>query len=106
MKEIKIVHNPYKVETQIAFDGKAPAENSQFIQYLNDRFQLWVGEIPRLLVKETNCTDLKIIFKGTKLDYDDLHEVANCFDGATFELEHIEAKPFGEKEKELRTLFD
>ena len=72
MKEIKIKHNPYTLETEFEVEGKKVAKNTNIADHLTERFQEWVSEIPKLLVDDCNSTDFDIIFNGTDLDFQDL----------------------------------
>ena len=75
MREIFIKYNPYKVETEIKIDGKDIKKNSA-LNVGDKRLQEWIEDLPRILVKECNTKEFKIIFHGTVLDYEDLLSVA------------------------------
>ena len=108
MKRIEISHNPYKTVTTIKMNGKEIGE-SKFDSYLRDRFQLWVDKIPELLIDVFNEDSLEVNFHGTELDYQDLKielEKAENSGKAKFNLSHKKAKEFGEKEKEIRLIYD
>lgn len=107
MKQVLLSHNPYKVKTQILVDNEEPKQNSPIVQYLNKRFQLWVDQIPKLLETEYNDDEFEITFHGTDLDYQDLLVAVEYAkkNGLKFVTQKIDAKEFGEKEKDIRTLF-
>ena len=46
MTKVEITYNPYKVKAKIIVDGEEPKQNSKLIQFLNNRFQLLVDQIP------------------------------------------------------------
>jgi len=108
MKKIEISHNPYKTVTTIKMNGKEIGE-SKFDPYLRERFQLWVDKIPELLIHVFNEDILEVNFHGTELDYQDLKielEKAENARKAKFILSHKKAKEFGEKEKDIRLIYD
>ncbi len=74
MKKISITYNPYKLETAIKIDGKAPAQNSKISEKSvnGTRLQEWIEELPRILIEEYNDIVFEVIFHGIQLDYDDL----------------------------------
>ena len=107
LKKVFIKHNPYKVETEITVDGEKPSPDCPVTPHLNERFQMWVDQLPGLLAEEYNVDRFELTFQGTELDYQDLRlavEVAEK-DGRTFVTKKIDAKEYGEKEKEIKTLF-
>ena len=108
MKKIEISHNPYKTVTTIKMNGKEIGE-SKFDPYLRERFQLWVDKIPELLIDVFNEDIIEVNFHGTELDYQDLKielEKAENSRKAKFNLSHKKAKEFGEKEKDIRLIYD
>jgi hypothetical protein len=108
MKKIEISHNPYKTVTTIKMNGKEIGE-SKFAPYLRERFQLWVDKIPELLIDVFNEDSLEVNFYGTELDYQDLKielEKAENSGKAKFNLSHKKAKEFGEKEKDIRLIYE
>ena len=108
MKKIEISHNPYKTVTTIKMNGKEIGE-SKFDPYLRERFQLWVDKIPELLIDVFNEDILEVNFHGTELDYQDLKielEKAENSGKAKFNLSHKKAKEFGEKEKDIRLIYE
>ena len=108
MKQVLLRHNPYKVKTQIFVDNEKPKQNSPIVQYLNKRFQLWVDQIPKLLETEYNDDEFEITFHGTDLDYQDLLIAIDEYEkkcNVKFLTEKMDAKEFGEKEKDIKTLF-
>lgn len=54
MQNVTIMHNPYKLTSVIKVNGEEPKKDSKLIQFLNQRFQLWVDKIPSLLADEYN----------------------------------------------------
>jgi len=76
MKEVYIEHNPYTLETVVTINGKAPASNSAIPQLVgnNRRLQDWVDELPGIILKEANDAQLKLQFRGTISDFDDVYD--------------------------------
>ena len=107
MQNVKITYNPYKVETEILVEGERPKQNSQLVQFLNKRLQLWVDQIPSMLSTEYNDDEFDLTFHGTELDYQDLLSAIELakMDGISIFPNKIPAKEFGEKENEIRELF-
>lgn len=107
MTNVEITYNPYKVKTKIFVDGEEPKQNSQLIQFLNKRFQLWVDQIPSLLSTEYNDDEFDLTFLGTELDYQDLIVAIGTAkkEGISFTAKKLPAKEFGDKEKDIRDLF-
>ncbi len=113
MKEIKIKHNPYTLETEFEVEGKKVAKNTNIADHLTERFQEWVSEIPKLLVDDCNSTDFDIIFNGTDLDFQDLKSELEKFKDETknqkkkfnFKLKHIQVKDSNQKLRDLYEVF-
>ncbi len=107
VKKVFIKHNPYKVETKITVDGEKPSPDCPVTPHLNERFQMWVDQLPGLLAEEYNVDRFELTFQGTELDYQDLRLAVEAAekDGRTFVTKKIDAKEYGEKEKEIKTLF-
>lgn len=107
MQTVILMHNPYKVLSTIQVNGEEPKRDSKLIQYLKQRFQLWVDKLPGLLAEEYNDDEFEITFHGTDLDYQDLLVAtkAAAKDGLKFIIKKVPAKEFGEKEADIRELF-
>lgn len=107
MQNVIIMHNPYKVISTIQVNGEEPKQDSKLIQYLTQRFQLWVDKIPSLLAEEYNDDEFQIAFYGTELDYQDLLVAIDAAksNGVFITPQKMAAKEFGEKEADIRTLF-
>ena len=108
MQNVTIMHNPYKLTSAIKVNGEEPKKDSKLIQFLNQRFQLWVDKIPSLLADEYNDDEFVITFYGTELDYQDLLASSKAAekDGLTITIKKMPAKEFGEKEADIRKLFE
>ena len=50
MIEVFIRYNPYKLETEIMVEGKAPKQNSA-LHVEDRRLQEWVEDLPRILTE-------------------------------------------------------
>lgn len=108
MQEVVIKYNPYKVISMITVNGELPKQNSKLVQFLNQRFQHWVDQVPSLLAKEYNDDEFNLIFYGTELDYQDLLTAIKSSekDGIHFVSKKMDAKEFGDKEHDIRDLFE
>lgn len=107
MREIFIKYNPYRLETYITIDGKMPKQNSR-LNFGDRRLQEWVEELPDILFEECSSRELKIIFQGTVLDFEDVEAMASDAKkkGIIIELEHIPAKEVSDKETAIDEIFD
>ena len=107
MLDVVIKYNPYKVISTITVDGETPKANSKIKQFLNQRFQMWVDQIPALLAEEYNDDEFDLTFYGTELDYQDLLSALKAEEknGLKFTAKKMAAKEFGDKEKDIRELF-
>ena len=107
MLDVVIKYNPYKVISTITVDGETPKANSKIKQFLNQRFQMWVDQIPALLAEEYNDDEFDLTFYGTELDYQDLLSALKTEEknGLKFTAKKMAAKEFGDKEKDIRELF-
>lgn len=107
MLDVIIKYNPYKVISTITVNGETPKANSKIKQFLNQRFQMWVDQIPALLAEEYNDDEFDLTFFGTELDYQDLLTAlkAEKSNGIRFTAKKMPAKEFGDKEKDIRELF-
>lgn len=107
MLDVIIKYNPYKVISTITVNGETPKANSKIKQFLNQRFQMWVDQIPALLAEEYNDDEFDLTFFGTELDYQDLLSAlkAEESNGIRFTAKKMLAKEFGDKEKDIRELF-
>lgn len=107
MQNVVIKHNPYKLISTIQVNGKEPAVNSKLMQFLDQRFQMWVDQIPTLLAEEYNDDEFDLTFYGTELDYQDLLSATKSAKdkGLKFNIKKKDAKEFGEKEVDIQNLF-
>lgn len=107
MLDVIIKYNPYKVISTITVNGEGPKQNSKLKQFLNQRFQMWVDQIPTLLAEEYNDDEFELTFYGTELDYQDLLAAIKAEEknGIHFQAKKMPAKEFGDKERDIRDLF-
>ena len=107
MLDVVIKYNPYKVTSTITVNGEGPKQNSKLKQFLNQRFQMWVDQIPTLLAEEYNDDEFRLTFYGTELDYQDLLAAIKATEknGIRFQAKKMSAKEFGDKERDIRDLF-
>ena len=108
MKKVNLMHNPYKLCSDIIVNGERPKQDSMLLQYMSQRFQLWVDKIPELLAEEYNDDTFEISFKGTELDYQDLLIAVDeaKLNNIKITLNKLPAKEFNEKETAIRKLFN
>lgn len=111
MTEILLKYNPYKVETNIYIDKEELKEDSYLYKYKNERLQVWVENLIPKMIDQLNETEFKIIFNGTKLDYEDVLYYCDYYnknryntDNVNITLEHIPAKESSDKVKQLQEL--
>lgn len=107
MLDVVIKYNPYKVTSTITVNGEGPKQNSKLKQFLNQRFQMWVDQIPTLLAEEYNEDEFGLTFYGTELDYQDFLAAIKATEknGIHFQAKKMSAKEFGDKERDIRDLF-
>lgn len=111
MKKVFIKYNPYKLETEVAVEGKKIAQNSKLREKITQgsRFQEWVEELPKILIDEYNDTDFDITFHGTLLDFEDLTEVfTSAYERGelTAKLDRKPAKETSDKEALIDEVFE
>lgn len=108
MLDVNIEYNPYTVFSTIKVNGEEPKQNSKLNQFLKQRFQLWVDQIPSLLTEEYNDDEFDLTFLGTELDYQDLLAAIKDAEKKDihFKAKKMAAKEFGDKEKDIRNLFE
>lgn len=111
MTEIFLSYNPYKVETTILVDGEKLNEDSYLEKFKNERLQVWIENLVPQLINQLNENELKLTFKGTKLDYEDVKYYCDEYnkngykgDSIKIELEHISAKESDHKITQLQEL--
>ena len=107
MIEVFIRYNPYKLETEITVEGKAPKQNSA-LHVEDRRLQEWVEDLPRILTEEYNSRTFSIEFHGTTLDFEDLALIASNAEseGVRITCRHTPAKEVMDKEKLIQAVFE
>lgn len=105
MQNVRLSHNPYKLETEILVNGEPPKQDSCLVQFRKQRFQVWVDQLPELLAREYNDDEFEITFHGTELDYQDLMASVNAASDLEIRVSKEPAKEFQEKETDIRNLF-
>lgn len=111
MKKVFIKYNPYKLETEITIDGKAPAQNSPLTEKTaqGNRIQEWIEELPEILKNEYNDDSFEITFHGIMQDYDDIAEIfqkaVDMNIVSNVKLNRIRAKETADKEKLIDEVF-
>lgn len=106
MRSVYIKYNPYTVMTEVKIDGEPVKENSE-LNVGEERLQMWVENLPQILMKECNTKDFELKFHGTTLDYEDVVSVAEAAksDGINIRCEHIPAKEVKDKEETISEIF-
>jgi GTPase Era involved in 16S rRNA processing len=105
MKEVFIKYNPFKVETEITIDEKAPRENSA-LNVKGRRLQEWIEDLPCILHEEENSDQFKLTFHGTVPDHEDVLSVVNSSKKVKFEYNNIlPQKKIAEKINMLNDIF-
>ena len=104
--DVFIKYNPYRLETEVRIDNKAPKQNSR-LNVGDRRLQEWVEELPEILYEECSSRNFKLTFQGTLLDYEDVEAMARDAkqNGVNIELIHVPAKEIGDKEKAISDIF-
>ena len=107
MRTVYIEYNPYRLETNILIDGKAPKQNSKLC-VVEKRLQEWIEDLPEILVEECSTHEFDIAFHGTTLDYEDVESVVEDANhqGLHIELTHEPAKEVADKETAISEIFD
>lgn len=107
MRTVYIEYNPYRLETNILIDGKAPKQNSKLCVG-EKRLQEWIEDLPEILVEECSTHEFDIAFHGTTLDYEDVESVVEDANhqGLHIELTHEPAKEVADKETAISEIFD
>lgn len=107
MREIFIKYNPYRIETTVTVDGKAPKQNSR-LNFGDRRLQEWIEDLPKILFDECSSREFELTFQGTTPDFEDVE--AMCQDAKKSEMEiklkHIPAKEIADKETAIADIFD
>lgn len=117
MTNVYIKYNPYRVETEFQINNKPVSANSALAAQSKKRLQYWLERnnnnwngIVEELRKVTNDNELKIIFEGRKIDFEDLKLTINKNKkDLKITLKHVEIKNDKDILKEideLITIFD
>lgn len=78
MKKVKIMYNPYIVETEITVDGQKPKANSA-LNVGKKRLQEWVEKLPQIILDEYRDCNVTLEFTGTVSDYEDIESAFNVY---------------------------
>lgn len=112
MADFYIEYNPYKVECIFKMNGKK-IEKGKFKSVEKQRLQFFLEKIqssgwdglPHEIARVFNEDRVKIIFRGRKIDFDDLQFCIKKYSGNTkFTLEYIEAKNDEDVLKEIDSI--
>ena len=86
MVKVELKHNPFLLETYIAFNGYAPRVNSQVEKYMNLDLKSWVQKVPDIFYNEMNGYDFDLFFSGTK---DDFSALSKAFAAANVTAQEV-----------------
>ncbi len=104
MINLRIEYNPYLIQTDFVINNKKPNSESFLNDFKDKKLQMWIGKLYESLKKENSFKELRIIFKGRKMDFQDIE---NAFVNiANVSLEHIPIMESEERIKKLKKLFE
>ena len=69
MVSAELSHNPFLLETEVLFNGRAPRFNSAAKKHEHQALVEWAREVPRIFRDEMNGYDFDLFFSGTDSDY-------------------------------------
>lgn len=104
MITLNIEYNPYLIQSKFLLDGKNISKESKLNEFKNKKLQLWISKLLDILKEELKFDELKIIFKGRKLDYQDVVNILKDSQNNVL-LEYIPIMDSEERIKKLKKLF-
>ena len=114
MTNVYIKYNPYKVETEFIINNSPVSPNSTLATQSKKRLQYWLEKnnnnwngIVEELRKVTNDNELKIVFEGRKIDFEDLKlTIDKNKKSLKITLKHVEVKDDKDILKEIDELIN
>ncbi|MFL0167268.1 dynamin family protein [Candidatus Clostridium helianthi] len=114
MTNLYIKYNPYKVETEFIINNSPVSPNSTLATQSKKRLQYWLEKnnnnwngIVEELRKVTNDNELKIVFEGRKIDFEDLKlTIDKNKKSLKITLKHVEVKDDKDILKEIDELIN
>lgn len=100
----ELTYNPYLQKTEVLFNKKKPRINSLVEKYQKEKLQYWIKKVPAIFHDEMNGYNFKLVFHGTRLDFQELEKVfdeAGLLKGKQVHLYH-EGKLEGRIKKKER----
>ena len=104
MINLKIEYNPYLIQTKFTLNNKGLKSDSYLNNFTNKKLQMWISELYSVLKKENSFKELRIVFKGRKIDFDDLVNIFKGISNTT--LEYVPILESEERIKKLKKLFE
>lgn len=104
MLNLRIEYNPYLIQTKFILNNKEIKTDSELNNFINQKLQLWISKLYPVLKKENSFKELRIAFKGRKMDFNDL--VSLYKDNSDISLEHIPILESEDRLKKLKKLFE
>ena len=86
MKKVYLEYNPFLVETKITINDRPASKGGELDSMRNVRLQSWIDKLFPILVRKECNDSIRLTFKGTELDYNDVLVAANDFNKANAEL--------------------
>ena len=104
MINLRIEYNPYLIQTKFVINNKPIKFDSELNNFTDKKLQLWISKLYSTLKKENSFKELRIVFKGRKIDYNDLVNLYK--NDSNISLEHIPILESEDRLKKLKKLFD
>lgn len=104
MISLKIEYNPYLIQTKFTLNNKEILSDSELNDFKDKKLQMWISKLYSVLKKENSFKELRIMFKGRKIDFDDLVNLYRKEQNII--LEHIPILESEERIKKLKKLFE
>ena len=104
MINLRIEYNPYLIKTKFILNDKPIKAESGLNNFIDKKLQIWISKLYPILKKENSFKELRIAFKGRKIDFNDL--VAIYKNNSNIFLEHIPILESEDRLKKLKKLFE
>lgn len=104
MINLRIEYNPYLIQTKFMINNKPIKSDSELNNFIDKKLQIWISKLYPILKKENSFKELRIVFKGRKIDYNDLVNLYK--NNSNISLEHTPILESEDRLKKLKKLFD